>query len=309
MRFRERIKYHLLRRFQNPKVRRRWDLQYLQWVSEGYSRLVQGEMILLCLLFFILQVLLTVPVYHNVTQYIHKFSGISPEMYGIYKRRYLNPWDPVHVHVRLVIRYCPGLVPKSHQRAVYNRYKIWQTQVSHSPSSVLDSLVTYLETRKFDPDWYQKVKNTVEFTIWVRGRIEKPFHLRHYGQWALKDFPDPKYQDPVRYALAASIMEQLVDVFNWRTQLGIRRDYVQTGWETVVGRRWDLEYPPPQLESAPPWSKQVPASPIPLVISSGYAHEGLAYKEVLDMYDDVDKPNAHFLKRRLIAEQNFMRFV
>jgi hypothetical protein len=46
-------------------------------------------------------------------------------------------------------------------------------------------------------------------------------------------------------------MEQLVDVFNWRTERGIRRDYVQTGWETMVGRRWDLAYPPPQLEVAP----------------------------------------------------------
>ena len=77
----------------------------------------------------------------------------------------------------------------------------------------------------------------VEFVIWECGRIEKPFHLRRYGQWALKDFPDPKYQDPIRYALAASIMEQLVDVFNWRSRRGIRRDYMQTGWETMVGVR------------------------------------------------------------------------
>lgn len=33
-------------------------------------------------------------------------------------------------------------------------------------------------------------------------------------------------------------MEQLVDVFNWRTQLGIRRDYQETGCEVrAVGMR------------------------------------------------------------------------
>ena len=227
----------------------------------------------------------------------------------MYRRRYLNPWDPAHLHVRLMIQYCPSLIPKSQRRAVYNRYRIWQTQVSQSPSLTLHALVTHFEARDVDPEWYRKVKNIVEFTIWVRGRIEKPFHLRRYGRWALEDFPDPKYQNPVRYALVASIMEQLVDVFNWRSQRGIRREYVQTGWETMVGRRWDLEYPPPRLETAPPWTKRVPPSPIPLVISSGYSREGLSYDEILAMYDDVDKPNQHFLKRRFIVEENFMRFV
>ena len=309
MKLRERITYHLFRRFQNPELKRRWDVQYLQWVSEGYSRLVQLEMIFLCILFFFLQLLLPRWASQRIIPYIHKFFGIPPEMYRTYKRRYLNPWDPSHLLVRLVIRYCPSLVPKSQQRAVYNRYNIWQTKVSHSPSSTLHALVTYIEARDVDPNWYRKVKNMLEFTIWAGGRIEKPFHLRRHGLWALKDFPDPKYQDPVRYALAASIMEQLVDVFNWRSQLGIRRDYVLTGWETRIGRRWDLEYPPPQLESAPPWTKRVPLSPIPLVISSIFDEKGLSYDEVLNMYDDVIQPNSHFLKRRFIVEKDFMQFV
>jgi hypothetical protein len=289
-----RIKYHVLHRFQNTEVRRRWDVQYMQWISEGYSRLVQCEMIFLFILYSILQLLLPSWAYNSVIPYLHKFSGISPEMYRIYKRRYLNPWDPAHIHVRVMIRYCPWLIPKSKRRAVYNRYKAWQAQLSRSPSSTLHTLVMYFEAWDVDPKWYRNVKNLVEFTIWVRGRIEKPFHLHRYGQWELKAFPDPKYKDPVRYALAASIMEQLVDVFNWRIERGIRRDYVQTGWETMVGRRWDLEYPPPQSELVPLWTKRVPPSPIPLVISSGYSGNGLSYDEVLAIYDDVDKPNAHF---------------
>jgi hypothetical protein len=254
MKLRHRLKYYLLHRFQTAKVKRRWDIQYLHWTLEGYSRLVYCETIFLCILFFIFRLFLPSWACTRVTPYVHKLSGISPEMYRIYNRRYLNPWNPTHPYVRFMIRCCPSLIPKSRRRAVYNRYRIWQTQVSQSPSSTLHALITFFEARDVDPEWYRKVKNLVEFVIWHGGKIEKPFHLRHYGDWALKDFPDPKYRDPIRYALAASIMEQLVDVFNWRSKLGIRRDYVQTGLETMVGRRWDLEYPPPRLETAPPWT-------------------------------------------------------
>lgn len=124
-----------------------------------------------------------------------------------------------------------------------------------------------------------------------RGRIEKPFHLRRYAQWTLKDFPDPKYWDPVHHALAASIMGQLVIVFNWRSQRGIRRDYVQTGWEAMVSRRWDLEYPSPQLETAPSWTKQVLLSHMPLFMSSGY--------EVLQSMVRLASPMRIFLRDTL----------
>jgi len=77
----------------------------------------------------------------------------------------------------------------------------------------------------------------------------------------------------------------------------------------MVGRRWDLDYPPPWLESAPSWTKGIPPSPTPLVISSIYDQKGLSYNDVLDMYDDVAKPNAHFIKRQFIVEKDFMQFV
>jgi len=313
MNIRERITYHVFRRFQRAEDGKRWDAQYQQWISEGYSRQVQCEMMVRFVLGFILRLGLPASCSGCITSYIDRPFGISPEMYRFYRRRYerqyLDPWDPDHIHVRLMIRFSPCLIPESRRRSVFSRYKVWQAQVSDSPLSTLHALVTYFESHNVDPQWYRNVKNTVEFKIWVRGMIEKPFHLRRYGQWALKDFPDPKYKDPVRYELAASIMEQLVDVFNWRTERGIRRDYIQTGWETMLGRRWDLEYPPPQLESAPRWTKRVPLSPIPLVISGDYSGEGQSYDQVLAMYNGIDKPNEHFLKRRFIVEGNCMQFV
>ncbi|CZT09314.1 uncharacterized protein RAG0_14113 [Rhynchosporium agropyri] len=42
-------------------------------------------------------------------------------------------------------------------------------------------------------------------------------------RWQLSQIPDPQDADPVRYAVLASLVEALVDVFNWKMELGIRR--------------------------------------------------------------------------------------
>ena len=173
MKLRNRITYHLLGSFQKAETRRRWDAQYMQWISERYSRLVQCEMIFLFILYSILRLISPTWAYNCVTPYIRTFSGISPEMYRVYQRRYLSPWDSAHTHVRLMIRYCPCLIPKSRRRTVYNRYRIWQTQLSQSPSTTLHALVSYFKSRDVNPEWYRDVKNLVEFTIWARGRVEK----------------------------------------------------------------------------------------------------------------------------------------
>jgi hypothetical protein len=304
----ERVQYHVLSPFLSHRRQQTLKSQYLQWQLEGYSRIVQCEMILLFILFFITS---HIPQWFRVkaNACIHYLSGISPELYVKYERRYLDPWHPMHLHVRLLVRVCPTLIPISERRATYNRYKIWQMRASLSPSKALDLILDHFDSRDVDPNWYIHVRNIVEFTIWGNGRIEKPFHLRAHGRWELKDFPDPKYKDPIRYALAASILEQLVDVFNWRSQLGIRRDYVQTGRETRIGKRWDVDYPPFTPEYAPMWTKYVPPSPIPLVIHSAYADDGMSFDEVLANHGELDPPNGYFLKRSLIADKNFLQFV
>ncbi|KAE8346432.1 hypothetical protein BDV24DRAFT_158667 [Aspergillus arachidicola] len=42
--------------------------------------------------------------------------------------------------------------------------------------------------------------------------------------WILCRVPDPRDPDPVRYAILASIIEELAKTFNWRLSLGMRRD-------------------------------------------------------------------------------------
>lgn len=48
------------------------------------------------------------------------------------------------------------------------------------------------------------------------------FHNEH--SWWLSQIPDPNDTDPIRYAILASMVEALVDAFNWRLELGLRRD-------------------------------------------------------------------------------------
>lgn len=53
---------------------------------------------------------------------------------------------------------------------------------------------------------------------------ECEYFFQPRGRWSLVNVPDPKDDDPVRYAILASMVEALVDAFNWRLELGLRRD-------------------------------------------------------------------------------------
>jgi hypothetical protein len=50
------------------------------------------------------------------------------------------------------------------------------------------------------------------------------FFFHSEARWSLVSIPDPQDADPIRYAIIASFLEALVDAFNWRLELGIRRD-------------------------------------------------------------------------------------
>lgn len=49
------------------------------------------------------------------------------------------------------------------------------------------------------------------------------FFRRGSERWSLSRIEDPCDEDPVRYAVLASLVEALVDAFNWKLELGIRR--------------------------------------------------------------------------------------
>ncbi|TAQ85340.1 hypothetical protein B7494_g6344 [Chlorociboria aeruginascens] len=84
-------------------------------------------------------------------------------------------------------------------------------------------------------------------------RLECEYMWRHSGRkWSLRSIPDPCDPDPVRYAMLASIVEELVRAFNWRLQHGLRRD------GNHVRRSIENPWPKYDPEVTPPWTASVP---------------------------------------------------
>ncbi|KAI1930173.1 hypothetical protein LOZ66_002071 [Ophidiomyces ophidiicola] len=89
--------------------------------------------------------------------------------------------------------------------------------------------------------------------------------------WTLHDIPDPKDPDPVRYAILASLLEELVVAFNWRLSLGLRRDR-----KHIIRVRDCDPYPPYDPVVAPEWTSTVkPIIPADILgFSQDYVSEG-----------------------------------
>ena len=88
--------------------------------------------------------------------------------------------------------------------------------------------------------------------------LETEYFWHQSGRkWALGQLPDPRDPDPVRYALLACITEELVEAFNWRLGLGMRRK------GPAVEREHGRDLCPPFIpEALPNWTQTV--LPIPI---------------------------------------------
>ncbi|KAJ5165687.1 uncharacterized protein N7500_007517 [Penicillium coprophilum] len=68
--------------------------------------------------------------------------------------------------------------------------------------------------------------------------------------WRLRDKPDPRDLDPLRYAMLASIMEELHEAVTWRLSLSLRQNH-QHVYREDDGDPW----PPFAREELPAWTK------------------------------------------------------
>ncbi|KAJ7187155.1 hypothetical protein C8R46DRAFT_285219 [Mycena filopes] len=84
--------------------------------------------------------------------------------------------------------------------------------------------------------------------------LDSQYMFHRQAHWRLADMPDPQDPDPVRYAILASLMEDLVDSFNYKIKMGLRRGItIDEPW--LIG---DFKKDPnPPFESAPSWVKAV----------------------------------------------------
>ena len=91
---------------------------------------------------------------------------------------------------------------------------------------------------------------TREFVL-LRLECEYMWH-QPSRKWSLRSIPDPRDPDPIRYAMLASIVEELVKAFNWRLQHGQRRNGKN------VRRSMENPWPKYEAEERPSWTASVP---------------------------------------------------
>ncbi|CCO26343.1 hypothetical protein BN14_00366 [Rhizoctonia solani AG-1 IB] len=82
--------------------------------------------------------------------------------------------------------------------------------------------------------------------------LESQYFWRH-SDWAIRDIPNPGDPDPARYAMLASIAEELAAAFNYKIGLGLRRGIAVYDSEAVANEQTRPE------EEYPEWTSQVPA--------------------------------------------------
>lgn len=75
-------------------------------------------------------------------------------------------------------------------------------------------------------------------------------------RWSLLSIRDPLDPDPVRYAMLACILEELVVAFNWRLSLGMRRDR-----NHIFRESGSDPWPPYTPMEGPLWTSSVPTIP------------------------------------------------
>lgn len=91
---------------------------------------------------------------------------------------------------------------------------------------------------------------TREFVM-LRRECEYMWH-QSSRKWSLQSIPDPHDPDPIRYAMLASIVEELVEAFNFRLKHGQRRN------RKNVIRTDENPWPIYDPEVAPSWTASVP---------------------------------------------------
>ena len=103
-------------------------------------------------------------------------------------------------------------------------------------------------------------------------------------RWLLSRIPDPEDEDPVRYAFLASMAEARADAFNWRLELGMRRNNTLDKTE-----KRSTNFTP---ERAPSWTLKV-----------GPVERPLAFGES----DSVPvTPEQHFLERNITMPNGYL---
>ncbi|OAA54608.1 phosphoesterase [Niveomyces insectorum RCEF 264] len=138
----------------------------------------------------------------------------------------------------------------------------------------------------------------VGHTINMRNELE----LFWWKRWPVSNIPDPGEQgDPERYGVLACIPALLVESFNARIDLGLRREEPHSILSLEEQLRWAAT--PKKMETLPPWTNNVeplkellyipdtvPTEPQPNSIDDPRADPAFKEKNIL-----ILRPHIHFI--------------
>lgn len=110
------------------------------------------------------------------------------------------------------------------------------------------------------------------------------FFFRREPRWLLSRIPDPEDEDPVRYAFLASMAEALVDAFNWRLELGMRRNNTLD-----LTEQRSTNFTP---EKVPSWTSK-----------AGPLEKPLTFRESESSHTT---PEQHFLERNITMPNGYL---
>lgn len=113
----------------------------------------------------------------------------------------------------------------------------------------------------------------------------------------MQDIEDPNdHSDPIRYAILACLVEELVKAFNWRLSLGMRRNR-----QHVIRETDDDPYPPYVPITGPEWTRSVSSITPDLLVGlpGAYVNGG---KLVLE----ASGVNKVFAKRNIITNVGWL---
>lgn len=134
--------------------------------------------------------------------------------------------------------------------------------------------------------------------LWMRTEVER-FWNRH--EWAVSDLEDPRdSDDPVRYAVLATIPYLLVRAFNANIGLGLPRD-APPFWYNEDLIRWRAG--PKKFESVPAWAREVPALKIQLSIPNA---EG---RQPSDEADPMAQADPDMLRKNILTLMQPVAFI
>ena len=115
--------------------------------------------------------------------------------------------------------------------------------------------------------------------------------------WSLQSIADPRDPDPIRYAVLACLVDELVAAFNWRLSLGLRRN------RKHIIRETDSDpYPPYAPITAPLWTKSVP--PLSFKELRGLPREYVGEDDKLLL--EIGGSNKTFASRNIITNVGWL---